>query len=77
MTAETYALHKIKGGSAAAWIVRCLAMPLSAVFHVPKVLTSDRLHGVRARLLGIGMLFKMRCWRAIDGLAFVLARRRG
>jgi GT2 family glycosyltransferase len=68
LTAEAFALH----GSAprpsrrVGWALRALAMPVSALMHLPKLLTSDRLRGPGERLRGAATLVRLRlvrmCW---------------
>jgi GT2 family glycosyltransferase len=70
---ETFKLHAHSGGGRLNWLARCLALPASAVVHTPKVVISNKLPGVRERLLGVGMLFRMRFWRALDCLALSVA----
>lgn len=60
---ESRLLHQARGGSRAAWGLRALAMPLSAVVHTGKVLRSD-LSAVE-KLRATGMLFRLRCARMI------------
>lgn len=47
------------------WGLRGLAMPLSAVAHVPRVLTSPRLSGAGERWRAVGTLFRLRVVRMV------------
>jgi len=47
------------------WIVLAIATALSLVPHILRVLTSDQLTSVGARVGAIGVLARIRCWRAI------------
>lgn len=59
------------------WTVRALATALSPVGELPQVLTSDRVVGLRARLLGFATLIRLRLYRArrMAGLALFGAPR--
>ena len=50
-------------------------MPVSAFAHTPKVLTSPELNTARQRLLAVGVLFRLRCWRLWDAVALLVYRR--
>jgi GT2 family glycosyltransferase len=73
VNAEMFKLACRSSGGRVGWFARCLALPASALVHTPKVVASDRLPGPRERLLAIGMLFQMRCWRALDGLSLAIS----
>ena len=45
------------------WLLRGLAMPLSALAHMPRVLRSPRLSGMRERLAGCATLVRLRLVR--------------
>jgi glycosyltransferase involved in cell wall biosynthesis len=53
------------------WAARALALALSPVGELPRVLTSDRVAGLRARALGFATLTRLRLYRArrMAGLA--------
>lgn len=59
-TRETY---ELEGGSRSRWLLRALAMPVSAVAHLPRILFSDRLSSPRERLAGALVLVRLRCLR--------------
>lgn len=73
---ETYKLLCDKPGGRGRWLMRNLALPLSAVAHSPKVLFSSELSTARQRLVGLGMLYRLRFWRLGDALA-LLGQRGG
>lgn len=54
------------------WLLRSLALPVSAVAHIPKVLTSDQLLTLRQRMMAISVLFALRFWRCPDALGLLL-----
>lgn len=58
------------------WLVRTLAMPLSALAHTPRVFRSTRLPSYPARLGAALVLYRLRLWRCIDGLALLTGFRR-
>jgi GT2 family glycosyltransferase len=76
INAELRALGAEKPGADARWLLRCLALPLSAVAHTPKVLTSPALNTLDQRLAALAMLYRLRIWRAQDCLGLLLARTR-
>jgi GT2 family glycosyltransferase len=52
----------------ARWAAKALAMPLSAVFHTLRPLTSPNLRAFGDRLAALTMLYRLRFWRAMDAL---------
>ena len=68
VNAETYGLYQERPAGRAKWLARSLALPLSAVLHMPRVMVSDQLNGPTQRLAAIGMLFKLRLSRLGDAL---------
>lgn len=70
--AETYQLHFMHGGSRASWLLRCAALPFSALVHAPKLLTFARLP-FPARLRGVVALFRIRLWRSRNCLQLLRA----
>jgi glycosyltransferase involved in cell wall biosynthesis len=68
LNVESFLLHRKRGGWLGWWVVRCLAMPISAVAHTPKVLLARSLKGVRARWNALITLYGIRLWRLADGL---------
>lgn len=71
LTGESFGLL---GGSGAGgklhWSLRALAMPLSALAHLPKVLTHPALSG-REKIRATGTLFKLRLTRMVWMLALL------
>ena len=53
-------------------MVRCLALPASAIVHTPKVLLSPDL-SFRERLSALGMLYRLRIWRMFDAASLMRA----
>lgn len=53
-----------KPSALARWALKAAAMPVSALVELPKILTTDRLHGPRERFLAFGCLLRTRLWRA-------------
>ncbi|WP_337188859.1 glycosyltransferase [Phenylobacterium sp.] len=75
INAETFGLMAGQRSQRSRWLVRNLLMPLSAVAHTPKVLTSPELNTVGQRLSAIGMLYRLRLWRLWDALTLLRATR--
>jgi GT2 family glycosyltransferase len=71
---ETFLLHLKSGKGRVRWLLRCAALPASAVVHTPKVLFSKRLSSTRERLLALGVLYRIRFWRLLDGAALSFRR---
>jgi glycosyltransferase involved in cell wall biosynthesis len=69
---ETFKLHRKEGRSLLTWLLRCLALPVSAIVHTPKVLMSSELSRGRDRLSALSVLYGTRIWRAVHcaGLVF-------
>jgi glycosyltransferase involved in cell wall biosynthesis len=55
--ARTSAKGKVK------WLIKSLAMGVSPLAEMPRILTSDRVTGLRARLLAFGGLTRIRVYR--------------
>jgi GT2 family glycosyltransferase len=64
--AETFALKKRSAGGHLMWLLLGLALPISALIHTPKVLMSNRLSGLHQRFGALGVLYRIRFWRAWD-----------
>lgn len=73
VNAESYALFAGPKGWRTRWLVRNLALPASAVAHMPKVLLSDKLNTFGQRLQALQMLFRIRTWRMVDALGKLVA----
>lgn len=71
VNAELFLLAAGARGSRVRWLVRALAMPLSAVAHTPRVLSSPQLHGLGQRIGALKVLYAIRFWRMFDGLALL------
>lgn len=70
---ETFKLYLHNGRGRLGWVARCLALPPSALVHTPKVLASDQLPTLRARMLAISMLYQTRLWRMVHGLSLTFS----
>lgn len=62
-TEETFQLERPRGRLR--WIAKACAMPLSALAHLPRVLTSPRLAGPGERMRAAGTLFRLRLQRMV------------
>lgn len=69
---ETFALERNRGAPRAAWWLRCLGLPVSALIHTPKALTARGLTA-RERVAATGVLWRLRFWRAADCLRLALS----
>jgi GT2 family glycosyltransferase len=65
---EQFKLLAERHGGKALWVARALLMPASAVAHTPRVLLSRDLQSWNDRLSALRVLFRIRLWRAVDGL---------
>jgi cellulose synthase/poly-beta-1,6-N-acetylglucosamine synthase-like glycosyltransferase len=73
VNAETYQLHVMYRRGAVRWLLRCLALPLSAIAHAPRILFAKRLP-LAARGPAALMLFRLRIWRSLDCFRLFTAR---
>ena len=71
VNAETFSLYRERKAGKLKWLLRSLALPVSAVVHTPKVLASDQLDRMDQRIDAIGMLFKLRLTRLADAIALL------
>lgn len=74
---ETFKLHNSRHKGALRWLARCLALPLSAVAHTPKVLASPRLPSLRDRMVALAILYRLRFWRGAHSLSLAWEARAG
>ncbi len=72
---ETYLLYCERPAGRLRWLLRSMALPVSAFVHTPKVLTSDQLRKPRQRLSAIKVLFKIRLWRLSNALSLMAGKR--
>jgi len=70
---ETFKLYLHNGHGRVGWVVRCLALPPSALVHTPKVLAARQLPSFRARMLAVAMLWQTRFWRMFHGLSLTFS----
>ncbi|HEX5378281.1 MAG TPA: glycosyltransferase [Phenylobacterium sp.] len=54
------------------WLLRALALPVSAVVHTPKVLFSAELNTPGQRLAALRVLYRLRMWRLADSMRLFL-----
>jgi hypothetical protein len=69
---EMFLLEIERPGGRFRWLLKSLALPLSALAHIPKVLASDQLTTLRERMMAISILFAIRFWRCPDALGLLL-----
>lgn len=68
LTCESFALEQVSRPALSGrvrWAIKALAMPLSALVHLPKLLLSPKLDTFGERLRGAGTLFRLRLLRMI------------
>lgn len=65
LTAESAQLAAKQPYGRLFWALRALAMPFSAIAHLPKLLLSPNLGGLDERLRGAGTLIRLRCSRGL------------
>lgn len=68
---ETFGLYRRRPAGRLIWLLRNLALPLSAVVHTPKVLFSGELNLTSQRLNAIAVLYRIRLWRLVDAVSLV------
>jgi cellulose synthase/poly-beta-1,6-N-acetylglucosamine synthase-like glycosyltransferase len=69
---ETFGLSAGQPGRRLRWLLRSLALPPSALVHMPRALFSPKLHKPSQRLNAVSVLFAIRLWRLIDGIALIV-----
>lgn len=68
---ELYAIACSRPHGRLFWFARSIAMPLSAIAHLPRMLTHTDLT-IGSRLRGAGVLIAIRVWRAVYGLKLMM-----
>lgn len=63
--ANTEAFHLMteRRGGRWTWLIRCVALPVSAIAHTPKVLASRELVTLAQRSAALSVLYRLRWWR--------------
>lgn len=74
MTQESYGVNGDSLSRRLVWAARAFAMPASIVFHIPRVLRSDKLNGSQERFVAVVTLARLRLTRAGWMLKQVLGR---
>lgn len=70
--AHDFVTARSRPGGRLRWAAKMLAMGISPLFEVPRVLRCDRVKGARARLLALAALTRIRIYRA-GKMAWLLA----
>lgn len=65
LSQESFALHDTGGAARLRWGLKALAMPASALVHMPKLFLSPKLDGFGERLRGAGVLVRLRLRRMV------------
>lgn len=68
---ETYGIVAAQPRGRLRWLARSLALPLSALAHTPRVLTSPRLRSPGQKLSALSTLYRLRVWRSLDALGLL------
>lgn len=63
LTREMFVLNGTSGPARAKWAMRAVAMPLSGLAHMPRILGSAKLNGTTERVRGAVTLFRIRALR--------------
>ena len=71
---ESHALYRQRPAGGLLWILRSLALPASALAHTPRVLFSRELDGLGQKAAALGVLWRLRFWRAADALGLALGK---
>jgi glycosyltransferase involved in cell wall biosynthesis len=74
INSETYALDVRERHGQWKWLLRALALPLSAVAHSGKVLRSRQIGGLRQRGGALAILYRLRFWRMADAFRLLFGR---
>lgn len=75
VTKESYHANGTTPAARVRWAFRALAMPFSAVIHLPRVIRSDRLRSRLERRRAAGTLFRIRFMRMVWMLALAATRQ--
>lgn len=76
VNSESFGLLAPKPGGRLKWMARTWAMPLSALVHTPRVLFSEKLPSLKAKLGALLILYRSRLWRFFDGNRLLLGLKR-
>jgi hypothetical protein len=77
INSESYALMIRKNHGRLKWLLRALALPLSAVVHSGRVLSTRRIGGFRQKCGALAILYRLRLWRMFDALRLLAGARAG
>lgn len=72
LNTETFAVFAARPYGRLRWMLRSCLLPLSALAHTPRVLTSRKLPSNR-KLAALGILYRLRAWRLIDAFRLSLS----
>lgn len=71
LSAETFALTADRPMGSLRWLLRSLLLPVSALAHTPKVLSSPALTSWPQRLGALTVLYRLRFWRLGDAIGLL------
>lgn len=75
VNSDLYGMYALRPGGKLKWMLRSLALPISAVVHTPRVLLSPSLNSLEQRLSALGYLYRLRMWRFFNAFKLVFERR--
>ncbi len=75
LDSEAFELALESPGGRLRWLLKSLALPASALAHTPRVLGSPALASPSDRLKALGLLYRLRAWRALDSLQLLTKAR--
>lgn len=75
LDSEAFELALESPGGRWRWLLKSLVLPASALAHTPRVLVSPTLATLTDRLKALGLLYRLRIWRAVDGLHLLTKAR--
>jgi GT2 family glycosyltransferase len=71
---ESYGHHRTRSLGSIRWLARTWLLPLSALFHAPRILFSRRISSPALRVATVGLLFRLRLWRFFDAHRLLLGK---
>jgi cellulose synthase/poly-beta-1,6-N-acetylglucosamine synthase-like glycosyltransferase len=75
LNAEAFGLSAAQPGGSLRWVLRSLLLPVSAVVHTPRVITSPALTTWSQRRAALAVLYRLRLWRLADALSLLETAR--
>lgn len=54
------------------WLLKALGLPMSALIHTPKILTSPALTKIKDRSGALTVLYRLRLWRSLNAISLLI-----